>query len=82
MNNDDKANQLENDINFVLSGTGCSNLFELRTAFDSMRTYLYCKHNELWDHKKIANTVCKAMYDQCICDENESYKHKCKGVQQ
>lgn len=58
----------EEEINYVLSGTGCKNLFELKIAFDAMRNYMSCKYQDFWDEKKIANMVCRTMYNQCLTD--------------
>jgi hypothetical protein len=53
---------------YILSGTGCKNLFEMKIAFDAMRNYMYCKYDDAWDHKRIAEAVNRIMYDQPICN--------------
>jgi hypothetical protein len=54
--------ELIRDIEYNLSGTGCSTVGELRMAFDHLKQLLYVKHGDLWDTKRIAKTVSENMY--------------------
>jgi hypothetical protein len=62
MEQTDKTKQEASDIEYILSGTGCSNLKEFKIAFDHLRNVLSVKYGENWDQKRIAKTVCDIMY--------------------
>lgn len=71
-----------NDVtNYILSGSGCSNIFELRLAYDALRNYMYCKYNDSWDARRVAELVSKEIYAQTCCGNNCQDcpdKSKCK----
>jgi hypothetical protein len=52
----------DEEIKYLLSGSGCKNLQELKLAFDHLKNVLFVKYGDSWDEKKIAKTVCDLMY--------------------
>ena len=64
MSNDDQV------VNYILSGSGCSNIFELRLAYDALRNYMFTKYNDAWDARRVAELVSKTMYDKQACNGN------------
>lgn len=52
----------QEDIDYILSGSGCSNLFEMRLAYDALRNYMYAKHGDAWDARKVAQLISQQIY--------------------
>ena len=52
----------QNEIEYLLSGTGCSNIAELRTAFDILRDRLFVNYNDAWSARRIAGAVTERTY--------------------
>ena len=80
---------MKEDINFLLSGTGCSTVFELRLAFDALKNYMYCNYNDAWDAKKIAKIVSEELYNAnsnlpCMSSEiaitDQKENNTCEGA--
>lgn len=62
LNSEEKLARLHQEIDFALSGTGCSTLLELRMAFDHLKEVLYLNHNDIYTSKRIARIVSENIY--------------------
>lgn len=62
LNAEEQLVKINQDIEYVLSGTGCSTLLELRMAFDHLKEVLYLNHNDSYTCKRIARIVSENIY--------------------